>query len=700
MTSVGPTIPSVAVWAYLVAGIGFGAFAIQLCIGSRGGYRGRLVLAAVASSSVWAFSAAIYAYSGQVLAIMSAGLFDTLRMCVWCAFLLSLLTSHHSMRETRLNTWLASGIGLLALARLIFEVWPDFGVGLLGKDNRIQFGPMLALAVVGLLLVEQVFRNISSQARWSVKPLCLGLGAVFCFDMYLCADAFLFNRVNPDLWAGRGIANMLVVPLIAVSAARNKGWALDIAISRQVVFHSTTLFSSGIYLLAIAGAGYYVRYVGGTWGGALQVLFLFLGLLILSLLVFSGSVRSKFRVLVNKHFFSYRYDYREEWLRFTSAFASGDAQMTTAERAIQALADLVESPGGALWWAEGPGPLKQVARLNAPVTHDDEPRDGMLFYFLSNTKWVIDLRERHEQPEKYNITMPAWLDAMANAWLVVPLFADNDLFGFVVLLKPRAKVDVNWEVRDLLKTAARQAASYLAHMHAAEALLEAKKFEAFNRMSAFVVHDVKNLVAQLSLLLKNAERHKHNPEFQNDMLMTIDNVVERMKHLLLQLRVGTAPVNQPAPVDLAPIVDRIAHSRSGQKPLVTVECGAKIHVMGHADRIERVIGHLVQNAIDATPREGKVSLRLICNNGQAIVEVKDTGHGMNEAFIRERLFKPFQTTKAAGMGIGAYESSQYIREIGGKISVDSQERVGTVVRIELPANPLKIDFARESREEV
>jgi signal transduction histidine kinase len=122
--------------------------------------------------------------------------------------------------------------------------------------------------------------------------------------------------------------------------------------------------------------------------------------------------------------------------------------------------------------------------------------------------------------------------------------------------------------------------------------------------------------------------------------------------------------------------------------------------MGHADRIERVIGHLVQNAIDATPREGKVSLRLISNNGQAIVEVKDTGHGMNEAFIRERLFKPFQTTKAAGMGIGAYESSQYIREIGGKISVDSQERVGTVVRIELPANPLKIDFAPESREEV
>jgi putative PEP-CTERM system histidine kinase len=235
-------------------------------------------------------------------------------------------------------------------------------------------------------------------------------------------------------------------------------------------------------------------------------------------------------------------------------------------------------------------------------------------------------------------------------------------------------------------------------MRATEALLEAKKFDSFNRMSAFVVHDMKNLVAQLSLLSKNAERHKDNPEFQADMLLTIDNAVERMKQLLLQLRAGTTPINGPSPVNLAPIVGRIEKARSGQMPHLTIEKGDDIEVLGHADRLERVIGHLVQNAIDATPDDGKVWLKLLRDNDQAIVEVGDTGHGMSREFVREGMFKPFRSTKAAGMGIGAYESSQYIRELGGRIVVDSRENEGTVVRIELRANRPKADLAAGIKE--
>ncbi|HUY02619.1 MAG TPA: XrtA/PEP-CTERM system histidine kinase PrsK [Rhodocyclaceae bacterium] len=688
---------SLATWSYGLAALGFAAFATQLGFGWRGGARGGWILAAIFLSSCWAVAEAAYALTGRLFIGITANLLDTFRICAWVGFLLSLLfyPGRHSYGGRKAApVWVVIGIGLLVAASIGLQLLPALAAAIFGTAARLSFFTSLALTIVGLTLVEQVFRNISAHERWGIKTLCLGLGGMFCFDLYMYADAFLFNRVDADVWTSRGIANLFVVPFVAVSAARNKAWAIEIAVSRKLVFHSTTLFAAGLYLVAIAGTGYYVRYFGGTWGGALEVMFLFAGLLALGLIFNSGSLRSKLRVLVNKHFFNYRYDYREEWLRFTQSLSSGDPKAGLLEQAIKALADLVESPGGTLWLADPSGDLSQAARLNMPGIKEVEPRTSALASFLAKTHWVIDLSEYADKPEKYDdIDLPVWLQSLADAWLVVPLTTTGELFGFVVLGKSRAKIEVNWEVLDLLKTAARQAASYIAYMRATEALLESKKFDSFNRMSAFVVHDVKNLVAQLSLLLKNAERHKDNQDFQADMLSTVGHAVERMKQLLMQLRAGTTPVNQPSPVGLASVIGRIERARSGFRPALTVDIDGDIEVLGHADRLERVIGHLVQNAVDATPDDGRVWLKLLRENGRAVVEVGDTGHGMSQEFIRERMFKPFRTTKAAGMGIGAYESSQYISELGGKIVVDSQENVGTVVRVELRTNPPNAELA-------
>jgi putative PEP-CTERM system histidine kinase len=273
---------------------------------------------------------------------------------------------------------------------------------------------------------------------------------------------------------------------------------------------------------------------------------------------------------------------------------------------------------------------------------------------------------------------------MPNAWLIIPLSNGGDLIGLVLLTTARTRVDVNWEVNDLLKTAARQAATFLGQMQATEALLEARKFDAFNRMSAFVVHDLKNIVAQLSLMIRNAERHRENPEFQKDMLMTVEHSVERMKQLMMQLREGNTPVDMAHGVDLAAVIGRIQRAKSGQQPVPEVRLEEKVAAKGHEDRLERVIGHLVQNAIDATGRDGRVWIRLAKQDGLALVEVGDTGHGMTPEFVRERLFKPFQTTKDTGMGIGAYESFHYVQELGGRVQVESTPNVGTHVRLLLP----------------
>ena len=267
--------------------------------------------------------------------------------------------------------------------------------------------------------------------------------------------------------------------------------------------------------------------------------------------------------------------------------------------------------------------------------------------------------------------------------------------GFVVLATARTRIDVNWEINDLLKTAGRQAGAFLGQLQATEALLEVRKFDAFNRMSAFVVHDLKNIVAQLSLMLKNAERHRDNPEFQQDMLMTVEHSVERMRKLMMQLREGATPVDSPRGIDLADLVKRIQASKVAQGREVLLDVVERVVAKGHEDRVERVVGHVVQNALDATENGGDVTISLSRQGRYALVKVDDTGHGMSPEFLRERLFKPFQTTKAAGMGIGAYESFQYVHELGGRISVESAVDVGTQVSLLLPL--FEVDEKMESR---
>jgi len=208
-------------------------------------------------------------------------------------------------------------------------------------------------------------------------------------------------------------------------------------------------------------------------------------------------------------------------------------------------------------------------------------------------------------------------------------------------------------------------------------------------MSAFVVHDLKNLVAQLSLMLRNAERHSENPEFQRDMLTTVENVVERMNKLMLQLRTGATPVENARPVDLEAVVRRVCAAKATLDPPIELELSTGVTAAGHEDRLEHVIGHLVQNAIDATSKGGSVTVKLHDDGAFALIDVKDTGTGMSSEFIRERLFRPFETTKPAGMGIGVYESAQYVEGLGGRIQVDSEPGRGTCVRVLLPRGEIR-----------
>jgi putative PEP-CTERM system histidine kinase len=677
-------------WSFGLVGATYLAFALNLI---RLGYwrsprngAGLALLGAAICTALWGWLTVAGALVGETPLELLATLADVFRYGSWFAFLL-LLTGPRKLadRPTDGKALAAAGV-VLVLGAMVIHVVTTLGDGPLPSGTRPGSLSSLLLAIFGLVLVEQMFRNISPDSRWNAKPVSLALAGTFAFDVYVYSQAVVFGRVDADAASIRGAVHSLMVPLLVISATRRSDWISQLRVSRRAAFHSATLLISGAYLIFISGVGYYVRFFGGDWGRALQLGIVFVSLILLSILALSGSVRAKLRLFLSKNFFRYRYDYREEWLRFTGTLCDQSTPQEMGQQVIRGLADFLESPGGGLWMrVPGSTEFRQTARLNCAAVPEPEQADSSFCEFLRGEGVVLNLEEYRSSPRRYeSLKLPSWLQSIPQAWLLVPLIVGDEMIGFVVILSSRTAVDVNWEVYDLLRTASRQAASFLAQMVATEALLEVRKFDAFNRMSAFVVHDLKNIVTQLSLMVKNAKRLHANPEFQQDMLMTVENSLERMRQLMAQLREGTTPAGTAFGVDLGGVLRRIEAVAAGRGRRLEVRFLESVVARGHEERLERIVGHVVQNALDATEASGTVWVRVDKLGGMARIEVGDTGHGMTPEFVRDRLFKPFQTTKRTGMGIGAYESFQYVQELGGKISVDSEPGKGTKVILMVP----------------
>jgi putative PEP-CTERM system histidine kinase len=607
---------------------------------------------------------------------------DWLRYAMWYAFIGSMALPRVDARVEH-RAVRAVGVAVLAASLLVW-IFSWFPAGLVG--SRTAMLAWLALPIFGLVLVEQLLRNVSEDYRWHAKPLCLALGSVFVFDIYVYSNGVLFGYLDADVFQIRALAHVPAVPLLFIAARRQVDGRGGLTVSRDAAFHTAALLIVGTYLMLVAAAGYYVRRFGDDWGRALQVGLTAGALLFLTTLVVSKTFRSRVSVFIAKHFFSYHYDYRAEWLRFTSMLSSRASHGELGVMIVRGLADMLESKAGAIWTRDlHSEAFMQSARWNAPKSTGREAVGSDFCRFLLQRGWVVDVDEYRRAPQLYGtLVLPEWLHDDPRNWLVVPLALDDELVGFVVLARSSGIVGVNWEVRDLLKTASRQAAGFLARVQAAEALLEARKFEAFNRMSAFVVHDLKNIVTQLSLMLSNAKRLQDNPEFRADMFETIESSLEKMRQLILQLREGESKPGQLAGVNLAAVAQGLQAQWETQGRRLEVVVTTNVSTRGDDQRMARVLGHLVQNAFDATPEDGEVSLTLGRAGGRAEVVVMDSGRGMSEEFMQSQLFKPFTSTKAGGMGIGAYESAQYIRELGGQIAVDSEPGRGTRITVLLP----------------
>ena len=306
--------------------------------------------------------------------------------------------------------------------------------------------------------------------------------------------------------------------------------------------------------------------------------------------------------------------------------------------------------------------------------------------YLKEKKWVVDTAQYKEDPEFYEgLQLPSWLADDDSQNIVVPLLLDEELIGILVLEQDKPHIKLTYEDTDLLKIVGRQVAGNLIQQQASERLTEGKQFQAYSRLTAFLMHDLKNLVAQQSLVVKNAVRHKNNPEFIDDTIDTIANSVSKMKRLITRLTEREREESR-RDIKLGELLASVVVEVSDRNPRPTLHGGEQALILSvDRDRLAAVFSHLLRNAQDACSEDGEITVTMGQSGMSAEVAVKDTGCGMDETFIRERLFRPFESTKGSGgMGIGAYQAREYVRELQGQLRVESKVGSGTCVTVILP----------------
>ncbi len=539
----------------------------------------------------------------------------------------------------------------------------------------------LLVAVGALVLVHNLYAGAGRGGRDALRWPTAAVAALWLFDLNYYTVAYLLGEVPQQLAALRGFAAVVALALFACGT-RADAADLRFAPSRTLAFRSVSLVVIGGYLLAMLVLAGWFGDAGGDYATVLQLGLAVGGSVLAAVVLPSRRLRAWLRVMLAKHLFRHRYDYRAEWLRFTQTIGHGGGDAPPLyERAVQAVADITESGAGLLLTADEEGELQLAARWQWPTA--DVPAPALpraVLGELARDGFNVDLDEVRAAASP----LPEWLRSTPQSWALVPLVHYDRLIGMVVLARPPAARKLDWEDFDLLRVVGRQLASYLAESAGQEALAEAGRFDDFNRRIAFVMHDIKNLASQIGLLARNAEHHAENPAFRADMLVTLRNAADKLNALIARLsRYGAGGGQGGEAIALDALARRLAERFEGQHPVVVARVDAVL-VAGMAEPLEQALAHLVQNSIDASASEAPIFLSAAVNGLNGEFEVVDSGCGMSPEFVRNKLFKPFVSTKSGGFGIGAYEARELIRAMGGRLDVESREGLGTRFVLRLP----------------
>ena len=668
-------------WTHaLAAGLFAVLVAWQLHLGVKGSGQ-RLLLSALGMTSLWAWVVATEANSALPLVA------ETARNLVWILLLHTLaIGEDRAERQKGLRLVygaVAAVLGLQFLADTLPYIMPEDPLAEAALATTAALLRITA-AAGGLVLVHNVYGQAAPASRPAIGYAMIGFAALWLYDLNYYTLAYLGWDWAALLRDWRGLAVALTAPFFALAVRRNSAWRIKL--SRAATFQSLSILGICAYLVVMAVLTSVLQEADGAWSTNVAIA-------VLSILTFgaiiilpSSRLRSWAKVKIAKHFFEHRYDYRSEWLRFADTLGGTRETGSLGQRVVKAFADILDAPGGLLIARDREDNLVQAADWGwpgaTPPVASDADLDA-LWNELTESAHILEYDGLRQGWSKGpDLSIPAWMTDNDAIWVGVPLIHDHRMVGLVLLAAPDYRRPLDWEDFDLLRTAGRQAASTLAEALMQDALAKAERFDEFNRRFAFILHDIKNLVSQLSLVARNAERHADNPEFRADMVATLKSSVGKMNDLLARLNSesGTAS-DKVGSVGLKDVLGfAVAAKSRGHEIQLLGDIDRWVHADAHG--LEQAVGHLLQNAVDASENE-PVQVRVDGNGDEVTIAIIDHGRGMDGEFVRTRLFEPFSSTKDGGFGIGAYEARALIGAMHGRLSVDSRPGHGSNFTIHL-----------------
>jgi putative PEP-CTERM system histidine kinase len=540
--------------------------------------------------------------------------------------------------------------------------------------------------------LERTYRAAVGTMLWRIKFMILGLGVIFAVRAYVSSQVLLFHALNLSLEAVTATAMLLGGVLILRSLFRAGHFNTDVYPSQSALHNSLTVLLAGIYLLIVGAFAKVVTFLGGDAAFTLKAFVLLVTLVLLAILLLSDRVRLHTRRFVSRHFQRPLYDYRSVWRRFTEGTASCVKPTELCQAAVKLVTDIFQVLSVTIWLVDD----KRENFVFATSTFLSETKANDLKPQSVDAMEVMRALENHSDPMDIDASKESWTAVLRRCHpdefrkggnrVCVPMIGGGDVLGLIILGDRVGGVSFSWQDFDLLKCVADQAAANLLNAQLSQKLLQAKEMEAFQTMSAFFVHDLKNTTSTLNLMLKNLPVHFNDPEFRADALRGISKTVAHINHLIGRLSLLRHELQiKPVESDLNEVVVK---ALAGWEEAAGVSLVKNLpplpKILLDQEQMLKVVTNLVLNARDAISTAGEIRIETAQSNGWVILTVSDNGCGMAPEFLSRSLFRPFQTTKKNGLGIGLFQSKMIVEAHKGRVQVESQPGKGTTFRIILP----------------
>lgn len=564
-----------------------------------------------------------------------------------------------------------------------------FGLGISGEILNLLF---LVSAVLVLVNLERTYRAAVGTMRWRIKFMVLGAGVIFAVRAYVGSQTLLFHALDSSLQTVSSGALVLGCGLMTRSLFRKGHFDMDVFPSHTALYNSFTVLLAGIYLLVVGVFAKVVTFLGGDTAFTFKAFVLLLTLVGLAVVLLSDRVRLHARRFVSRHFQRPLYDYRSVWRRFIEGTASCVKQTELCQAAVKLVSDIFQVLSVSIWLVDE----KKEGLRFATSTFLSEAKANELKPGNPDAAEVMRALEQHPEPADIDVSNANWAAILRRCHpdefrkggnrVCVPMTAGGELLGVMILGDRVGGVPYSWQDFDLLKCVGDEIAAGLLNLQLSQKLLQAKELEAFQTMSAFFVHDLKNTTSTLNLMLNNLPEHYDDPAFREDALRGIAKTVAHVNHLISRLSQLRHELQiKPVESDLNEVVNQ---ALDGWETAAGVQLNKNLRSLPKVpldrEQMLKVVTNLVLNAREAVASAGEVRIETDQSNGCAVLTVADTGCGMAPEFLNRSLFRPFQTTKKNGLGIGLFQSKMIVEAHQGRVQVESQPGRGTTFRIILP----------------